>query len=137
MMCVHFLFFFFFFLFFYRAYKSISILSPLVQVLLLCVISILVLVHHYNRFFLEKHYYFIYYPRDIYFYVKFPYFFKVYKAISDSLENCRIINCIMFSIVQYYLIFIIKLWWVIYMHENINKTIMFVQKNPVVQLCKI
>ena len=36
--------------------------------------------------------------------------FKVYKAISDSLENCKIINYIVLSIILNYLIFIIKLW---------------------------
>ena len=35
--------------------------------------------------------------------------FKVYKAISDCLENGTI-NCSVFSIVLNYLIFIIKLW---------------------------
>ena len=28
--------------------------------------------------------------------------FKVYTAISDSLENCKIINCIVFSIALNY-----------------------------------
>ena len=36
--------------------------------------------------------------------------YKVYKAISDSLENCKIINCIVFSIILNYILFIIKLW---------------------------
>ena len=38
------------------------------------------------------------------------YNFKVYKAISDSLETYKIINCIVFSIILNYLIPIIKLW---------------------------
>ena len=36
--------------------------------------------------------------------------FKVYKAISDSLENCKIMNCIRVSFILNYLICIIKLW---------------------------
>ena len=38
------------------------------------------------------------------------YHFKLYKSISDSVENCRIIDCIEFSIILNYLMFIIKLW---------------------------
>ena len=34
---------------------------------------------------------------------------KVYKAMSYSLENCKLINCIVFSIILNYLISIIKL----------------------------
>ena len=33
----------------------------------------------------------------------------MYKAISGSLENYKIINCIVFSIILNYIIFIIKL----------------------------
>ena len=34
----------------------------------------------------------------------------MYKAISDNVENCKIISCNVFSTVLNYLIFIIKLW---------------------------
>ena len=55
---------------------------------------------------------------------------KKYKSITDSLENCIITNCIVFSIILNYLMFIIKLS----MGENIIKPIKFVpNKHPVVQ----
>ena len=54
-----------------------------------------------------------------------------YKAISDSLENCKIINCnVSGSIELNNIIFIInKPWMGSCMRENINKTIKFVPKN--------
>ena len=45
---------------------------------------------------------------------------KVYKATSDSLENCKIVNCIVFSITQNYLIYIIKLWLCVCVTKSTN-----------------
>ena len=50
--------------------------------------------------------------------------FKVYKAISDSLENHKIRNCILLSVVQNHLFCIINLWMsCVYMwkHQEIRK----------------
>ena len=45
---------------------------------------------------------------------------KVYKAISDSLENQEILYCIGWNIILKQLICSIKLWSVLYMGENIS-----------------
>ena len=62
--------------------------------------------------------------------------FKVYKAISDSQEYCKITNCIAFSIILNYLIFTIKLWMGFVYARKHQQTIKFVyciEKYPVVQ----
>ena len=51
--------------------------------------------------------------------------FKVYKAISDSQENCKIMYCIWLTFILNTLICIIKL----FICENINKSVKFVAKN--------
>ena len=43
------------------------------------------------------------------------------KTISDSLGNCKIINCIVFSIVLNYIITLLNFGQVLCMHE-INKS---------------
>ena len=61
---------------------------------------------------------------------------KVYKDISVSLEDLKIINCIMFSIMLNYLIFNIKLWMgsVYTWKKSTNHKIKIcTEKHPVVQ----
>ena len=53
---------------------------------------------------------------------------KVYKTISDSMKDRKIMNCIVLSIILKYLIYIIKLGWVLCMRKIFNKSINFVLK---------
>ena len=53
----------------------------------------------------------------------------MYKAISESLENCKIINCIELNIILNCINGIIKL----YIRENIDKLVIFAPKEIVVQ----
>ena len=52
-----------------------------------------------------------------------------YKVIFDSLENCKINNCIVSSIIPDNTIYIITLRWVLCIHAIFNKLIKFVPKN--------
>ena len=60
--------------------------------------------------------------------------FKVYKSSSDSLTNYIIINCIVFSIILNYLIFIIKLLMgAVPVWKNLQYHNIFAEKHPVEQ----
>ena len=54
---------------------------------------------------------------------------KVSKSISGSLENNKIITCIVLSIILNYIISNIKLWMILCIRENINKSVQIVPKS--------
>ena len=58
---------------------------------------------------------------------------KVYKAISDSLENHNIMNCIMLRIILNYLICILNFGWILCKRGNMNKPVNILLKHFVIQ----
>ena len=64
----------------------------------------------------------------------FETFVYVYKAIYDSLENRKIIHCIVLSIILDYLICIMKFWMDSVSWKKFNKSVKFVLKYAYIQI---